>query len=148
MTELKLEFYLRRGVIDIESIEDDGVRQAVRNVKSFVQNADFNKALAIMPPISFEWVWSNGDGDPGDYFVNVEDFDFFLSSSNSRIRLGVADENLMISVNVQFLVVVKDSINHDEVQEWLDTNSMVYAGFVSGGWPYVADDGSGIRVVP
>jgi len=147
VSKVELEFYLKRGVIDFESIEDDEIRRAILNVKSLVQNARFDKAIANLPPLYFEWIWSNGDGDPEDYFSDIKDINVTLSASNSRIRLGVIDDDLIISVNVFFVVSLKNMVEKKEVQEWLDTSSMAYAGFVSGGWSYIGDDGSGVRVV-
>ena len=147
MSKIELEFYLKRGVIDLESIDDDAIRQTILHVKSLVKNAEFDRAIGNLPPLFFEWVWSNGDGDPEDCFSDIEDISVVLSASNSRIRLGVTDDDLIISINVSFVVSLKDNVEKNEVQEWLDLNSMVYAGFVSGGWSYHNDEGSGVRVV-
>lgn len=147
MSKIGLEFYLKRGVIDIESIEDGAIRQAILYVKSLVQNSKLEMAIRSLPPMSFEWIWSNGDGDPEDIFTDTEDINVALSASNSRIQLGVSDDELIISINVSFVVSLKDMVETYEVQDWLDTNSMVYAGFVSGGWSYTRDDGSGVRLL-
>jgi hypothetical protein len=148
VSKVELEFYLKRGVIDLESIEDDAIRRAILKVKSLVKNAEFETAIGNLPPLFFEWVWSNVDGDPEEYFSDIEDINVVLSTSNSRIRLGLSDDNLIISINVSFAVSLKDTVEADELQEWLDASSMMYAGFVSGGWSYIKDEGCGVCVVP
>lgn len=147
MPKLKMEFVLERGVVNIDDIEDDVVKIKIRKTLECARMKKWAEALEILPPLRFEWNWSSGDGDPEDLFEDAQDIDIVLTSSNSRVRLGELAGNLIISANVIFEVDVKDDIDRDEVQNWLDENSMDNAGYVSGGWSYHSDDGVSITAL-
>jgi len=147
MSEMQLEFVLKRGVVDFDSIEDAVTKRAVESALSLVKLRNYEEAVSALPPISFEWSWSNGDGDPVELFEDVVDFEFFLDPNNSSVKVGEENGKLLLSINVTFTVEIREDIEKDAVQNWLDENSMDYAGHISGGWSYLSDDGSGVQVI-
>jgi hypothetical protein len=147
MPKLKMEFILERGVVNIDEIEDDVIKMKMRKTLEYVQMKKWAAALEVLPPLSFEWSWSSGDGDSEALFEDVQDIDIALTEFNSRIRLGEIDGNLIISANVFFEVDVRGDIDRDDVQNWLNENSMDGAGYVSGGWSYHSDDGVSITAL-
>ena len=147
MSELELRYYLKRGVIDFNSIEDEASRQRVNNALALIGIGKYEEAVAVLPPISFEWTWANGEGEPDDCFVKHDDVDLLLTTDNSKIRVGEEDGHLIISASVVFTVHPLSNLDKNDVQNWLDENSMDYAGYISGGWSYLSDDGSGVQVI-
>ncbi len=147
MSQIQLEFFLKRGVVDFDSIEEAVTKRAVESALSLVKLRNYEEAVAALPPISFEWSWSNGDGDPDELFEDVVDFELFLDPINSVVKVGEENGKLLLSINVIFTVEIREDIEKDAVQEWLDENSMDYAGYISGGWSYLSDDGSGVKVI-
>lgn len=144
---MRLEFAIKRGVVNANEIEDEDIKGCVSKSIELIRLGNLHEAVAALPPLSFEWSWSGGDGDPGEIFEHYDDIDTILSPDNSRVRLGEDRGNLVISANIVFDVEIKIGIDRDYFQNWLEENSMSNAGYISGGWSYHSDDGTSIAVL-
>ena len=94
--------------------------------------------------LSFEWTWSNCDGDPEDIIENSEDIIFDCDEFNTSVRLGLDDDAIIVTISVTFEVQLKDDVTKEEVESWLDENSAWSCGHVSPGWTYSGSDGENI----
>ena len=146
ISKIKLEFSIQRAEINMDDIEDDDVKKKLDNVIALVKAKKNDDAVKALPTLTFEWAWSNGDADPSDYFADTDDISLELNTQNSTLQVGVSNSSLVLTCSVFFELEIKEDINPDDVQDWLDENSMVYCGFVAGGWSYNGDEGTSISV--
>ena len=146
ISKIKLEFSIQRAEINVDDIEDDDVKEKLDNVIALVKAKKNDDAVKALPTLTFEWSWSNGDADPSDYFVDTDDISLELNTQNSTLQVGVSNDSLVLTSSVFFELDIKEDVDPDDVQDWLDENSMVYCGFVAGGWSYNGDEGTSISV--
>ena len=68
--KIGLEFQIKRGFVDDSNIDDDETMDIIKNVKRLIkQNKNSEAVSYLLPKLNFEWTWSNGDGDPSDFFL-------------------------------------------------------------------------------
>lgn len=145
---MTLEFEIKRGVVDADSIEDDDVQSIFEECLNLCKNNKHQEAADLLYPImSFEWSWSNCDGDAEDIFDETDDIFFECNKSNTSIRVGESDGDLIITASAKFEVAVKKGTSSDTVTEWLDENSAYACGYLSGGWGYSGSDGDNVWLV-
>ena len=137
------EWSMKLGEINMDDVEDEEVLSALKNSLKLAKAKKFEDAVNALPPIDFEYSFSNLDSDASDYFAETEGISFGLDPSNSKhtIQVGVSGGKLNLSVTVVFDIPVKDGVNLDELNEWLGENGGYAAGFASGGWSYNGDEG-------
>jgi hypothetical protein len=141
MKKANLEFQIKRGVVDIESIEDEEVKATVQQCLKLCKAKKYEEAADLLhQTMSFEWSWSACDGDASDIFEDTEDIFFECSSKNSSLKVGEDNGDLVITAWAAFQVPVKDGISADEISEWLNDNSAYACGWLSGGWGYLGSD--------
>jgi hypothetical protein len=147
MSKLHLEFYMKRGQVNISDIDDESELKSITNVIELVKQEKFEEAIASLPSLFFEWIPMNGDGDCSEIFENTDDFQIELSPENSTIRVGYENESLILTISVTFPIDVRDDVDADQLSEWLDDNSMYACGYVGAGWSYDGDDGCTLHVI-
>ena len=143
------EWSMKLGEINMDDVEDEEVLSALKNSLKLAKAKKFDDAVNALPPINFEYSFSNLDSDASDYFAETESISFGLDPSNSKhtIQVGVSGGKLNLSVTVVFDIPVKDGINLDELNEWLGENGGYAAGFASCGWSYNGDEGGHMRSI-
>jgi hypothetical protein len=146
--KIGLEFQIKRGLVDENFIDDEDTIEIINNVKRLCIENNFEDAVNyLLPKLNFEWIWSNGDSDPNDYFLDPDDIAFDCNKDNCLLKVGVDDENLVITANVEFFLNAKNGTNIDELKDWLNDNSMYACGYVgAGSWGYAQSDGDNIWV--
>jgi hypothetical protein len=147
MAKASLEFQIKRGVVDIESIEDGDVKSKVEKCLKLCKAKKQSEAVDILLPLmSFEWSWGSCDGDAGDVFEGTDDIFFECNKKNTSLQVGESDGNLLITASAMFQAAVQDSMSADEITQWLDDNSAYACGWLSGGWGYSGSDGDNVIV--
>lgn len=142
------EFYLKRGLVNKEDIEDSKIEKIIDECIQLCQKKNHKGAVSkLFPILEFEMDWENCDGDAGDILIDPKGLYFKCTEKNTTLKLGVDNSNLVISASVQFEAQVKDELELDEIQEWLDENSAYAAGYVSGGWSYFETDGDNLNII-
>lgn len=143
------EWSMRLGEVSMIGVEDVEVLSALKKSLKLAKADKFDDAVNALPPINFEYNFTNLDSDASEYFAETDGISFALDPSNSKhiIQVGVYGGKLKLSVSVVFDIHLKDGVNLDELNEWLGENGGYAAGFVSGGWSYNADEGGDMRSV-
>jgi hypothetical protein len=153
MPQVELSFEVKRGVVEINREEADAEELAVLDrVLSLCDAGSHDEAVALIRPgLSFEWCWSNQDGDAEEMFVDPQDLDFSPLPEDAIVRVGSESGRLVITVAVPFKAEAQDSVTADEIEEWLSDNSAYAAGYVSGSWGWwdgwSETDGDNVEVV-
>ena len=147
MKKINFEFYMKRGRVNIDDIDDETDLKSINNVISLVKQEKFEEAIESLPPLFFEWIPMNGDGDCAEIFENTDDFKIDLTPDNSTIRVGYENESLLLTISVTFPMVVRDDMDAEQLEDWLDNNSMYACGYVGSGWSYDSDDGCTLHVI-
>lgn len=153
MPQVKLCFEVKRGVVEINREQAEGAELATLNqIFSLCEAGRYDEAANVVRPgLSFEWSWSNQDGDADEMFVDPQDLHFETLPADAVVRIGCVDGRLVVSVSVFFTVEAHHSVAADELEEWLSENSCYAAGFVSGNWAWwdgwSGTDGDNVRVV-
>lgn len=147
MTKATLEFYMKRGMVNLDDVDDQADMDRLEQAIKFSSEGKHEEALRALPEMFFEWIPSNGDGDVTEVFANGDDFKFYLDSNNSTIRAGVQDGNLVLTISVNFEMELNQEMEEDELAGWLDDNSMYFCGYVGNGWTYHSDDGCTLNVL-
>jgi len=145
MPTAKLEFQIKRGVIDMDSNEDS--TDLIKKCMSLCKKKDHEGAVELLlPHLNFEWSWSNGDGDPSKITKELEDLSFPCTKENSAVKLANDEGNLVITASVLFEIEVKKGWSKDKLSDWLSENSAYACGYVGGGWSYSGSDGDNVWV--
>lgn len=145
MAKASLEFQIKRGVVDMDSIEEDDTKEIVEKCLKLCKAKKHEEAVELLLPLlSFEWIWGNCDGDPSDIFETVDDVAFDLSKKNSIVQVGESDGNLVITATVQFDAKIKKGVKEGEITEWLSDNSAYACGYVGAAWLYSESDGDNV----
>jgi hypothetical protein len=147
MAKASLEFKIKRGVVDMDSIEDDEVKATAEKCLKLCKAKKNSEAVDILLPLmSFEWSWGSCDGDASDVFEETDDIFFECNKKNTSLQVGETDGTLIITASAMFQVAVRDGVSADEITEWLDNNSAYACGWLSGGWGYSGSDGDNVIV--
>jgi len=147
MAKARLEFQIKRGVVDVDSIEDDEVKATVEKCLKLCKVKKNSEAVELLLPImSFEWSWGSCDGDAADVFEDTDDIFFECNEKNTSLQVGESDGDLLITSSAMFEVALRDGLSADEITEWLDDNSAYACGWLSGGWGYSGSDGDNVVV--
>jgi hypothetical protein len=142
----RLEFQINRGVIDIESC-DEQLILTVNKCIDLCKNNKNDEAISILKPLLyFEWNWSNGDGDPSYLFLNFNDINMNFND-NWKLKIGIDENNLIITANVYFDVQLKNKPTAEAITDWLNDNSEYSCGFISCGWGYTGSDGDNVNLI-
>lgn len=140
------EFHMKRAVVNMDDLDDE-IKDDVIKALSLIKKGQLEQAIAALPPLYFEWIWSNGDGNPSEFFKDTEDFIIPLTAENSSIRVGEADDNLVLTVAIKFELTLIENCATGEINDWLSDNSMFFCGYIGCGWTYHGDDGGGITML-
>ena len=143
------EWKMENGEINMNDVEDDVVRAALKSALKLAKAKKFEEAVQALPSMEFEYNFSNLDSDAGEYFAETGGISFQIDPSDPRhiIRLGVSGIKLNLSVCVVFDIPVKSGVDRDELNGWLGDNGGYAAGFASGGWSYNGDEGGYMRIM-
>ena len=148
---MKLQWRMIAATIDRDDLaasEDSELQARFRDALDIARAGGSSaEVTAALMPISFEWGWSNCDGDPSEVFENPTDLMFELNDSNAMFEAGMHRADLAISICVEFEVAVADGVSAEDVDDWLQANSAHACGFASGGWCYSGDEGQSVEVV-
>jgi hypothetical protein len=144
---MNLEFYMKRGLVNLDDFEDESDLELVNNAIELVKQDRFEEAIESLPPMFFEWIPMNGDGDCSEVFENDEDFQLPLTPENSTVRAGYENGSLILTISVTFPMDIRDGIDAEQLSNWLDDNSMYACGYIGAGWSYHGDDGCTLHVI-
>ena len=142
----KFEFHIKRAVVNMDDLDEDIIENVNTSI-ALIKKGQLEKAIEALPTLNFEWIWSNGDGDPSEFFTDTDDLNIPLTPKNSSIRVGETDGNLVLTVAIQFELALVENCNADEINDWLSDNSMFFCGYIGCGWTYHGDDGGGITLL-
>jgi hypothetical protein len=140
---MSFEWRMDNGEINMNDVEDDDVRAALKSALKLAKAKKFEEAVRALPSMDFEYNFSNLDSDASEYFAETDGISFQLDPSDPKhiIQVGVSGNKLNLSVTVLFDVPVKAGLNADELNGWLGDNGGYAAGFATGGWSYNGDEG-------
>lgn len=147
MSKINLEFYMKRGQVHLDDIEDEDDLTSINKTIELIKKERFEDAVKALPAMYFEWIPMNGDGDCTEVFESDEDFQIKLTPENSTIRVGYENDSLILTISVTFPMEVRDDIDAEQLSQWLDDNSMYACGYVGAGWSYDGDDGCTLHVI-
>ncbi|WIW95454.1 zinc ribbon domain-containing protein [Altererythrobacter rubellus] len=144
---VKLEFQIKRGVISQLDFDEDECGE-LKNCWALCKEGAYDEAAALLlPHLSFEWDWANGDGDANEYFIDPEPIYMQFDNENCSLRVGDVGDTLCLTASVSFTVRGRPRIDQDNLSRWLDENSMYACGYVEGGFSYDGSDGDNVWVV-
>ena len=139
------EFEIKRGVVDFDGIEDEDIRDLYNKLKSLCESGEHEKAVKLLLPVlSFEFGPDELDDDPSEYLADLDYIEFECSEENSNLKIGFDDE-LVITVNVQFEIPLVEGISTTDLQEYIVDSGGWAAASVSPGWGYTESDGDNLR---
>lgn len=147
MAKATLEFYLKRGVVNLEDVDNPDDLSKLSESIDLASTNKHEEAVLHLPQMFFEWIPSNGDGDPAEVFTNSNDFKIDLTPKNSTVRIGAQDGQLVLTISVKFEMELDHLMTEEDLSTWLDENSMYFCGYVGNGWTYYSDDGSSLSVL-
>jgi len=142
----KFEFHIKRAIVNMDDLDEDIIENVNTSI-ALIKKGQVEKAISALPPLNFEWIWSNGDGDPSEFFTDTDDLNIPLTPENSSIRVGETDGNLVLTIAIQFELTLVENCNTDEINNWLSDNSMFFCGYIGCGWTYHGDEGGGITLL-
>lgn len=148
MKTAHLHFRIKRGVVEMEGLEDDAA-SLVGDCLKLVREGQHEKAIqTLRQAMKFEWIWGNGGGDPTEVGASGEDLAWDLNSANNpELLVGEEDGALVITASVNFEIGVGDEVDEETLGAFLDDNSCSNCGVVSAGWGYSGSDGEELRVL-
>lgn len=141
-----VEWRIQRAVINNEDIDSDEIAQKVSHCAQLVKASNMKLALRELPPLRFEWDWSNGDSGARQLFDGPDNFHLALTEENSITRLEADSDRLIVSVSVFF--VFRTPASAAELSEIIEEKHLAYCGYVGGGWSYLGDEGQTLLVKP
>ena len=142
MAKLKIRWSVKRASINVDEIEDQETKTALENAKSLCYEGQYENAIRKLPTINFEFDGNSLDSDCSNFLKkSTYSFDLDYESSDTSIKIGIQDGNLILSISVIFQVDVHDAIHPEELNEWLSENGGWAAGNAAGMWSYSDDDG-------
>jgi hypothetical protein len=146
MKKVELIFEIKRGEVFIHDLEDEEVKELALECHQLLWAGQRTKAMElIFSRLSFEWSWSNGDGDASEYFENIEDIFFECTTQNTLLKVDRKENKLILTAQVKFELEGKDNIEAEELTDWLSENSMYACGYVGvSGWSYSGSDGDNV----
>jgi len=147
MKTVILEFEIKRGVVDTVDIEEDAQKIHGHCLDLVRQGKHESCVNYLLPKMTFEWSWRNGDGDPLELFGNADDIFYECTDINTSLKIDEEYGALIVTANCQFAVDGNDDLTIDGLSEWLNENSMYACGYVSAGWSYAGSDGDNVQVV-
>lgn len=142
----RLEFQISRGVVDIESCDNELILTVKKCIDLCKKNKNNEAIILLKNLLYFEWNWSNGDGDPSEFFVNFNDIHINFDD-NWKLKIGIDENNLIITANVCFDVQLKNKTTEESLNKWLNDNSEYVCGFISCGWGYTSSDGDNVNLI-
>ncbi len=133
---------LKRGFIDMDSIEEPCVRAAMEKVQALLEEGNSSLALAALPPLSFEFSCSQMDTPENPYFPQDSEVFLDLDASNSHIGLALRGGRMYLTAVVQFSMDLLQEVKDLEAfNEWLADEGAPFACALLGGFSFVEDDG-------
>ena len=149
MREVTLEFQIKRGSVDIEGATEETM-QIHDKCLEFCRGGKYEEGVNfLLPNLAFEWLWSNGDGDPADFFDADEDISFDCNKENCRLRIGNDEGSLIITASVKFTLKAKTDCDTVKLADWLRDKAMYACGYVGvNGWRYAGSDGDNVWITP
>lgn len=138
------EFQIKRGVVDEGEIEDDEIRDLANKLKDLCDNENHEEAARLLlPQLSFEFSPDELDGDPDEFFSDLDYIEIECNTSNTSVKVGV-DEVLVVTVSVQFEIPLNGGISTTDLSEYLPDSGAWAAASVSPGWGYAESDGENV----
>ena len=147
MKKVILEFHFKRGVVNTADLEEESQEIHDHCLELIRQGKNQSCVEYLLPKMSYEWSWMNGDGDPSEFFEDAVDIFYECTDTNTELKVGEEDGALMLSAACQFTVDGNDDLTADDLQEWLDENSMYACSYVAADWSYTSSDGDNVQVV-
>lgn len=137
------EWYMFRGSVNIDDMEDDEERDAAKRAAVLVQEGEQEAALQALPALWFEYNIENLDSSPDDFMRSDQKvyFDINYTNPNHDIVLDCEDGTLILTATISFPMQINPGVDEEEINDWLSENGGYAAGFVSANWSYNGDEG-------
>jgi hypothetical protein len=139
----KLTFQIKRGIVDLDVIEDEDRSAVDRLIALCSQGKDEEAAKAAMELLSFEFDFDNMDEDPSEFFVFEDIIEIDCDWENSHVRIGMLDGDLLITLETSFEVEVQEGADADAIRDYLVENG----GWSAGAYmplSFAGDDGTNV----
>jgi hypothetical protein len=146
--KIMMNYRIDSAVIDIDSIEDQDTKLSIEEIIELHKSGEHDEANNNrLPAMYFEFNAENMDSDC-DVWMNESSiyFDIDFSNTNHTVSTTYEDDQLKLSASVTFEVELKEGVNPEEFQEWLDENGGWAACSISGEWSYTEDDGGSFTI--
>jgi len=142
MAQVKIRWSIKRASINFDEIEDQETKVALENAMSLCHEGQYENALRKLPTINFEFDGNLLDVDYSEFLTkSIYSFDLDYHSSDTSIQIGMQEDNLFLSIAVNFALDVHDGTDLEKLNEWLSENAAWAAGNAAGMWSYSDDDG-------
>jgi len=142
-----VEWSIVGAAINMEDVDSDEIAAALRECVRLHKEGRAELARKALPPLRFEWDWSNAADGARKLFASPDDFFLLLTEENSTVSLSVSRDHPVISVSARFELSPTKNLSRSALTELIDDRELVYCGFVSGGWSYLQDEGQELRVI-
>ncbi len=145
MATAKLIFEVKRGVIRLEESsahEEIIIHDAITLCKETKYEAAVNLILENM---QFDWDWSACCNNAASLFEDPTCFSFQCCKHNTRLRVGLENDQLSITAATEFDIDIKHDFTLDEFQEFIYDNSCYSCGSF-GFWFYHHTDGDSVYI--
>lgn len=135
---MKLAFEMNEGCVEInrECAEPADLAVLDRIFALCKERKPDEAAALVRDGLRFSMDWANADSDPAEVFEDTEDMQVELTAANSNIQVGVRKGALIVTATVAFAVSVRDEIGRDELEQWIEENSLYAAGSIFGAWTW------------
>ena len=138
------EFQIKRGVIDENEIDDDDVQSLVNKLKNLCNDNKHKEACELLlPKLAFEFEPSDLDDEPDLFFADTDYIELECSRDNTSVKISYDDE-LMVSISVNFEIPLNAGISKTELKEYLPESGAWAVASASPGWLYAASDGDNV----
>ena len=152
MPKVKLSFEMSRGSPEInrEVAGPEDLAVLDRILALCKEKKSDEAALLVREGLRFSMDWANADSDAAEVFDDTEDMRVELTAANSSVEVGLRKGELLVTASIVFTVSVRDEVVRDELEEWIEENSLHAAGSFSGVWSWwdgwSGSEGEGLRV--
>jgi hypothetical protein len=143
------EFALKRGRVDASDLDDDDIIELVNELKELCRADDYKGACESLLDwgLCFEFDLDSLDDEPERYFSSMDMIEVDCNESNTSVKIGLEDDDLILTLVVKFEAFVEDDISAEDFEEYLPDSGAWAAASASPGWSYSESDGENVYFV-
>lgn len=147
MKARQVEWSIDKAMVNMDDVESGEIMKSLSECVRLIKEGKSALASRALPPLRFEWDWSNADAAARDLFSAPNDFSLLLTEKNSSISLAILEDHLVLSAAVRFQITPRQDLSKSALTKVINERSLVHCGYVSGGWSYLQDDGQELRIL-